>query len=364
MTWTRKDIFKYSTSAVFLFAFALLFFPFYSELLLAAIFALAMEPTLGRWLQPRHFRWKISVALILVGMFVLLAFPINYVAYRTYRYFMKISSSGVQNSELFQKLTAFKGRISEFISQMMSRFDLQDQFDFSAILDDGLNHSFNFVVQMSTNLASRIPSLLISCFVFSAALYYFLAEARTVKTVFMKQRLLAPQESNAFIHLLQRSSFNTVITSLAIAALQATIVGVGCLIFNTGEFPVVWAVTFFLSFIPVIGAAPVALGLGLAELLMGSYGHALGFVIVAVIAGTTDNLVRPYLVSSNEQDLHPVVSLLAIIGALLLFGMPGLFLGPVIASVAVKILPTLFGDEPTPSPAPTASVKGRSKKAT
>lgn len=365
MSWNRKEIFKYSASTFFLVTFAILFIPFCSELLLAAIFALAMEPALGRWLQPRHTRWRISVAAILFGMFILLAFPINYVAYRTYKYFLKISAGGVQNSELFQKLSAFKGKIAEFITQQMSRFDLEEQFDLAAVLDDSLNHSFNFAVQMSTNLASRIPSLLISCFVFTAALYYFLAEARTVKTVFVKQRLLSPQEANNFIHLLQRSSFNTVITSLAIAALQATIVGLGALIFQAGEFPVIWAVTFFLSFIPVIGAAPVALVLGLSELIMGSPGDAIGFVVVAVIAGTADNVVRPYMVSSSEQDLHPVVSLLAIIGALLIFGMPGLFLGPVIASVAVKILPTLFEGHKIPDPEmPTATAKGRSKKAT
>ncbi len=363
MSWTRKEIFKYLMATFFLLAFAFLFLPFYSEILLAAIFALAMEPSLGRWLQPRHFRWKISVALILAGMFVLLAFPINYVAYRTYRYFVKMSQSGVQNSELFQKLTELKSKVTEFITQLTSGWDLYEQFDFAGILDEGLTHSLNFVVGASTNIASRIPSLLISCFVFVAALYYFLAEARTLKTVFMKQRLLSPNEANNFIHLLQRSSYNTVITSIVIAALQATIVGVGSLIFQTGEFPVVWAVTFFLSFIPVIGAAPVAIALGLVELVMGSVGHAIGFGVVAIVAGTTDNLVRPYLISSNEHDLNPVVSLLAIIGSLLIFGMPGLFLGPVIASVAVKIIPTLFEGEQIPDPA-TEVAKGRAKKGT
>lgn len=362
MSWNRKEIFKYAVATIFLSAFALLFVPFYAELLLAAIFALAIEPALGRWLQPRHFRWKISVAMILVGMFVVLAFPINYVAYRTYRYFLKISTAGVQNSELFQRLASFKAKLAEMITQFTSRWDLADQFDFNGLLDDGLNHTFNFVVGVSTNLASKIPTLLVSCFVFCAALYYFLAEARSIKTVFMKQRLLTPPEANHLIDLLQRSCYNTVVSSIAIAALQASVVAIGSLIFQTGEFPVVWALTFFLSFIPVIGAAPVALALGIAELLMGSYGDAIGFVVVAVIAGTVDNLVRPYLISSGEQDLNPVVSLLAIIGALLIFGMPGLFLGPVIASVAVKILPTLFG-EPAPLPA-TEAAKGRSRKAT
>jgi predicted PurR-regulated permease PerM len=129
------------------------------------------------------------------------------------------------------------------------------------------------------------------------------------------------------------------------------------LIFNIGDFMVVFVVTFFVSFIPVIGAGPVALVLALYKLLLGDYGDAIGLGVVGIIAGTVDNLVRPYLISSNEGDLHPIVSLLAIIGALVIFGMPGLLLGPVIASVAVKIIPTLYAG-------PTVDAKDLGKKST
>jgi predicted PurR-regulated permease PerM len=165
---------------------------------------------------------------------------------------------------------------------------------------------------------------------------------------------LTPAESKRFIEILQKSSYNTVVSSVVIAAMQATIVTVGALILGSGDFTVVWVVTFFCSFIPVIGAGPVALALGVGDLLMGQYGTAIGFLVVAIVAGTMDNLVRPYLIASGDEDLHPVVSLLAIIGALLIFGMPGLFLGPVIASVAFKIIPAM---QNAPEPAVTASGK-------
>lgn len=357
MSWSRKDIFKYSVSTLFILAFAILFAPFYGELLLAAIVALAMEPVMGRWLQPRHLRWKFSVAGILILMFTLLAFPVTYVGYRTYRYFLKLSQSGVQNSDLFQRLIEFKTKAVQFVDAWTVRWGLETQFDLSSSLEEGLSQAINVLVHVSGQLAARAPALLLSIFVFCAALYYFLAEARTIKSAFIKQRLLSPEETSRFIDVLQNSSFGTVVTSFVIALMQATIVTIGALVFETGDWSVVWALTFFCSFIPVIGAAPVALALGLIELIMGHSGATLGFVVVAVIAGTTDNLVRPFLISSNEQDLNPVVSLLAIIGALLLLGMPGLFLGPVIAGVAMKIVPTLFG------PA-TEGAKDPAKKAT
>jgi predicted PurR-regulated permease PerM len=132
-----------------------------------------------------------------------------------------------------------------------------------------------------------------------------------------------------------------VVSAVVIAVVQATIVGLGSLFLHTGDFAIVWVITFFCSFVPVIGAGPVAFSMGLFKLIEGDIGIAVGFFIVAAIAGTVDNLVRPYLISSGENDLHPVVTLLTIVGGLVIFGMPGLFLGPVIASVAVKIVPSL-----------------------
>lgn len=364
MSWSRKEIFKYVIAGIFLTAFAILFFPFIRELMLAAVVALAMEPFLGRWLQPRHFRWKISVLLILVAMFHLVSLPLAFVGYRTYRYFVRMSQEGVTNSELFQKLTEVKAKILQMVDQLTVKMGLEAQFDITGSLEEWLSNGINFVVHASTQMVTQLPSLLISIFVFCAGLYYFLAEARTIKSVFMKQRLLTPNEAGRLIAVLQNSSYGTVVTSLAIAMMQASLVCLGSAILRTGDWAVVWAVTFFLSFIPVVGAAPVALALGLYQLIMGDVGSAIGFVVVAVIAGTADNIVRPFLISSNEQDLNPVVSLLAIIGALLIMGMPGLFLGPVIAGVAVKIIPTLFSDEPVAVPPPAEGAKGRSKKAT
>ncbi|MBX3020910.1 MAG: AI-2E family transporter [Bdellovibrionales bacterium] len=335
-------------------AFAVLFLPFYAEVLLAAIFAFAMEPTLGRLLQKRHMKWRTSVAVILTAMFVALAIPITVVCYKLYAYVVEISKTGFQNTTFYQKILGLKDKLIELANNLMTRFGFSESPDLSSLGSESLGQAANTILTFLTAFVYKVPSILLSLFVFCAALYFFLAEAGPLKRVFQRQKVLSPVESKRFIEILQKSSFNTVVSSVVIAAMQATIVSIGALILGSGDFTVVWVVTFFCSFIPVIGAGPVALALAVGDLLMGQYGTAVGFVVVAVIAGTMDNLARPYLIASGDEDMHPVVSLLAIIGALILFGMPGLFLGPVIASVAFKIIPALQNE---PEPAVTASGK-------
>ena len=340
--WKKHDYFKAVLVTVFMVALLSLFLPFYAEILLAAVFAFAIEPALGRLLQARHLRWKTSVATILGAMFLFVAAPISLVAYKAYVYFLEISQIGVQNTDWFKKLIVFRTQVLALTNQALHGMHLENQIDLAGVSEDGLSRVGNFTVQMSTRLIYHIPEVLLSVFVFCVALYFFLAEARLVKNVFMRMQVLSTIEAEKLIRVFQKSSFNTVVTSLSLGALAASVVSLGALVFGGGDFSVVFVVTFFCSFVPVIGAGPVALVIALYKLVMGSYGAAFGFLIVAVIVGIVDNGVRPYLISSNDGDLHPVVSLLALIGGLVIFGMPGVFLGPVVASAAMQIVPIFY----------------------
>lgn len=340
--WNRREIFRFLVTSFFIGAFALLFLPFYAEILLAGIVAMAIEPYLNRLVQPYKFSWKPSVAIALVALFLLFALPVTMVVYKGYAAFLEISKLGFQNTEFFQNLTSLKAALATFAQSTLTSMGLEESVNLEGILSDGLSQAANILMSLSSAMVSRIPGLLVSLFIYTAALYFFLAESKSIRQLFDRLQLLEPSESGRFITLLQKSSFNTLITSVLIGVIQATIVSIGALIFDGGSFGVVWVVTFFCSYIPVIGAGPVALVMGVFKVISGDMGQALGFLIVAVIGGTIDNVIRPYLISSGEEDLHPVVSLLAIVGALMIFGMPGLFLGPVIASVAVRIIPALY----------------------
>ena len=56
-----------------------------------------------------------------------------------------------------------------------------------------------------------------------------------------------------------------------------------------------------------------------------------------VAAGVVDNLVRP-LVLKGRGDLHPLIGLVAIIAGIDMFGILGLFVGPLLAAVLISLL--------------------------
>lgn len=60
-------------------------------------------------------------------------------------------------------------------------------------------------------------------------------------------------------------------------------------------------------------------------------------LVAAVFIGTIDNVIRPAVVSSHD-DMHPLIALLAIFGGLSSLGPSGVFLGPVVAAIALWAL--------------------------
>ena len=56
-----------------------------------------------------------------------------------------------------------------------------------------------------------------------------------------------------------------------------------------------------------------------------------------VVVGTSDNIVRPWIVSAR-RPLHPLLILIVILGGVQAFGLMGLLIGPVTLAVMLALL--------------------------
>jgi predicted PurR-regulated permease PerM len=89
----------------------------------------------------------------------------------------------------------------------------------------------------------------------------------------------------------------------------------------------------------MIGSAPVWLAGALYLYLKGSVVKCVMMVGFGLITGVVDNFVRP-LVLKGRGGMHPLVSLIAIFGGIQIFGIAGVFLGPIVVAVTIALLQT------------------------
>lgn len=128
----------------------------------------------------------------------------------------------------------------------------------------------------------------------------------------------------------------TLLSMLFIAFLEGAY---GALIFKIFGMPapLFWGVVMmFFSVVPIVGILAVLLPVGFFMAISGSFWVGIGIILMAY-AGTTitQNIIKPVFVS-QKGGLHPAVFLLATIGGIMLFGLLGFLLGPLVAILFVE----------------------------
>ncbi|AKU98921.1 hypothetical protein AKJ09_05585 [Labilithrix luteola] len=164
-------------------------------------------------------------------------------------------------------------------------------------------------------------------------MYYMLIEGQDLTRRIELISPLEPRHTRALLDEAREVGRTAFIGTLGTAAVQGVIAGVGYAILGVPH-PVTWAVaTALASFLPVIGTVLVWGPLAGYLLLEGHPVRAVLLVIYGIIAITSlaDYVIRPRLVGKGHG--HPLLTLIALLGGIEVFGLAGLVVAPIVMSV-------------------------------
>jgi len=211
---------------------------------------------------------------------------------------------------------------------------------------------------------ATLVSMVTALFIFSVALYYFLADGpallvaseRMIPLHVEYQRQMLGQFANAV---------RAVVSATFLAALaQGMFVTLGLWFLGFSNLMVLLIVGTLAALIPFVGTALVWIPCALVLVADGHWGQAVALALWgSVVVGTLDNVVRTYALNS-DTELHPLLALVCVLGGLEVMGLWGVFIGPIVAS-CLHALIGIFNrelvqlcDERSPAPALAASVAG------
>ena len=128
-----------------------------------------------------------------------------------------------------------------------------------------------------------------------------------------------------------------VVGTLLIGLLQGTLAGAAFAVAGVSN-AVFWGTMMaVLSIIPGVGSALVWVPASIVLMVQGAYGAGIGLMVFcALVVGGVDNLLRPALVGKHT-DMHELMIFFGTLGGLFTFGMAGLLIGPLIASLFITI---------------------------
>lgn len=324
-------------------AFLFIFYPFMAPIIMAGIFAFAFEPILKKY-QVSNKKRKLPTILLILSFSLFFILSFTWVLYRIIVKVKLYTEGGLRNTSLYTSFSKLLEKINYLLSGISDtlNLDLSGMVNLEAIVDK----TGGLFLKLSSTFLSQLPEFILAFFIFVLALYYFITEARYIKKWASDTEVLNREELNHLVVTVQKTSYATLMSSLVIGSIQALTVTVAGYICGYHEVGIVFLTTFIFSFIPVIGAAPMAILLALMSVAQAEYMAGLGLLVASGVAGTIDNILKPILISNSvEDDLHPIVSLVAIIGAVLVYGIAGLFLGPILTQLVIKVVPILLKKE-------------------
>ena len=169
------------------------------------------------------------------------------------------------------------------------------------------------------------------------AMFFFLVSGAAVLAQILDHIPLSKREMGQIVGRFVTVTRAALISTMVVGVIQGALGGIG---FWVAGIPgaVFWGTLMaVLSMIPGVGATLVWLP---ASIYLITSGHVVGgmllFAYCAIIVGSIDNVLRPRLVGKDTK-LHDLVVLLSTLGGIMLMGVVGFIIGPVIAALFITI---------------------------
>lgn len=321
--------------------------PFLIPIVFAATISLAMYP-LQLMLENKGVRRKLAAGILTTTFAVVISIPFSF-------FLAKGTIAVTQQLEKFQTDARYRNQGVQSIIQTLKE-QLIDGLHFyseslgiDTYLTDARIDSYfvkvnSFFLNFFQDIAAGLPTVFLFFLVMIACTYSFLKNAEGIRKFFQSLLGLDEPRMEHLIRIFITDSRQVYVTNIVTGGFQSLCVAIGVASLGLGDFFLVFFITLILSFIPVIGAAPVAFVFGIIAFFKGETTAAIIIVCVGMFTGVIDNVLRPYLASMGESRIPPIAAFVCVIGGAIVFGFPGLFIGLLIGSFAYDTLP-FFWDE-------------------
>jgi len=180
-------------------------------------------------------------------------------------------------------------------------------------------------------------NFLFMTFVFLYTMYFFQMDGVKLIRKILYYLPLGSDDESLMLEKFTSVTRATLKGSLLIGILQGGLAGIAFAIAGINNAVFWGTVMAVLSIIPSIGSALIWGPACAILIIQGSIGAGVGLLIFCgLVVGSLDNVLRPILVGKDTK-MHELMIFFGTLGGIMMFGIPGIFIGPLIASLFVTI---------------------------
>lgn len=318
---------------IFVFIAGKMILPYLTALLMGAVMSVLTKP-LYRRLVTRKLSPKLAATLITVGIIVVVIGPILSFVTQAVKQAV-VLGKWVAESDTFS--ITFHGLLDQVAAWGPVGLVIDDAKELELAIRELFQHSSATATTMLVDLAKGVPNAVLQLFLAALACFFFLIDGRRFFQWVANKTPIDPEIRVKLSGSFRDTAISVVWASMAAAATQATIMLVAFFALRVPAAALAAGATFIFAWIPLLGSGPVWLSGALYLFINGMHGKAVVMVVIGIFTGLVDNFVRP-IVLRGRGEMHPLVSLVAIFGGIQMFGLFGVFFGPILAAIVITLL--------------------------
>lgn len=320
-----------------LFACYLVFKPFLTEIIIAAILATIFYRPYDRLAKALKGRRNLASLLMCLFLLAVIIIPtVNIMIYaggksmeaysNANRYFADHNINDALNNPVLQK----------FGLNNQSWFNSNDDV-FQNVLMDFFKKSSDWLISGATSLVVGTTSFVLSLVMIVIAMFFFFVDGKRMLEYLMYLSPLPNKYDQEIFRKFREVSYTTMISTFVVAIAQGVVGAIGFAVIGFPAF-LAGVLVGLLSLFPYLGAMIFYIPAGLYYLLIGKLWQGIfillwGFLII----GTIDNVIRAWMIKGKAK-INPIFVVFSVLGGIALFGFWGVVLGPLIVSIAATIL--------------------------
>ncbi|MCA9116124.1 MAG: AI-2E family transporter [Planctomycetaceae bacterium] len=317
-------------------AVGLLFFqvirPFLIPVLFATVLAILVRPLCEQLAGALNGQRRIAAGITAVVVILLVLLPISVAVFIVGRELVEFGQT-VRSQDLTvpPALSRWTGHLQDHLT------DAQWEHTRSSV-ESVLKEGPKLLYQQTGDLLTNLVRFVVALAVMGLALYYFLAEGQQMVESVHEMSPLADEDERTLFVEFERICRGVVLATVVTALFQATMAGIGFALAGVGHVWLLAGLTMFTAMIPFLGAGSIWVTVSLWLLWNGETGRAVFLIVYgSLLVSSLDNLIRAKVIEGSA-NLHPLLGVISMLGALRLIGLWGVFVGPMVAAFFYAVL--------------------------
>jgi len=259
------------------------------------------------------------VIVILVPLWFLFPIIIKQ-AFDAYLYIQKIDVSvfikaifpTLASTEIFKNLTS---SINSFISALIGN-----------------------LLSSTSGILLNLPNFLLKLAIVLFVFFFGMRDAELLKNYVTSLSPFSKATQNELVKKFKDITNSVIFGYIIVGIIQGVLTGIGLLIVGVPNFLILTVIAILAAVIPVLGAWLVWIPASVYLIASGKVAPGIILLLYgAIVISWIDNIIRPYIVS-RKTKISSAIVFVGMIGGLIVFGILGLVVGPLILAYLLLLL--------------------------